>query len=656
LESPSNRFDGKALRDPLQISLILTALLIAAATFLPGRRLWGINHLAFYPLAVRIAALALITLSFVPWVARSLRKALLVTAGFLSRRKKQSWLVGLIFGLIATGVFLQFRSSTLLLGDGHLIAAGFDHALAGDEAVVTSSVERIMTEENIAKGTSLLYYGVVKAAGAAFEMRAQSAISILNCILGGLLVLLLVQAAFRISGSEEFKIWLVFLLLFSGAIELFFGYVETYTPAVFFALLYMAGGFAFIRTGRKAWLGSALICLALSAFMHVQGILLAPSAILFLYRLRPGEERTRVMKFITGAVVALLVAGTALLAALTPLGGHSLSLTGADAAYGMLSPAHLADMANELLLLLPALPLFAVMGGALLLLARRHGARHPDVAEREECGEGAERKAARPPAAGEPYFALLLLVPYLLFLLVFDPRLGMARDWDLFAFGLTGLLAAALVTLKRFTALTGAAPGPDVMVPALIISAVLTASWCGINASPSRSAERYRQILTYDQTLAPYAYENLATDYYSRGETGEAISTLEKAVAHSYNARLYVLLSVYYEQAGRLDDAIDALRTVLRREPGMDTVRHDLVSLLSRAGRYDELLQVAREGTRYHPENPTYHYVYGWLLVREGRYDEGARELVEARRLNPPPQTLEQIDSILKRLEEQGKL
>ena len=51
-----------ATRALLYAPLILLFALIAAASFLPDKRLWGINHLAFHSPALRIVALSLIGL------------------------------------------------------------------------------------------------------------------------------------------------------------------------------------------------------------------------------------------------------------------------------------------------------------------------------------------------------------------------------------------------------------------------------------------------------------------------------------------------------------------------------------------------------------------------------------------------------------------
>jgi len=626
----------------LYIPLILLFALTAAASVLPDRRLWGINHLAFYSPALRIVALSLIGLSFVPVIARASCGALSTLARHIRPGRRRLWWSALALGVMATGIFIRFQSSTLLLGDGWATANSYEHAILQDTGALSGNIEQVVTDEPFARGTTVLYYRFAEVLNRVFDVSPVRGIRILNCLLGGLLVFILARIALRSTDSPNFRIWLLLLVLCSGVMELFFGYVENYTPAVFFALLYLASGYAFIRGRKPVWLAASLVCLATSTYMHVQGTLLIPSfALLAGWAVLAGRWR-RALGWLTGALGALVVVGTCVIWAFSKYGSYLLPLRADDGSYGVFAASHWADVINEVLILLPGLPVFIAIAAML-----------PFFRERARPGD---RRVNLGQLGVEWSFTVLLLLPGLMFLILFKPDLGMARDWDLFAMTFIGLLAFALFILKRFLAITPARVVQAITVPSLVISAVLGASWIGVNSSSSRATDRYEQILTYDETFAQYAYENLAQHYYSQNDLDKAIAMLEKGVSFSYNRRLYTLLSIYYDEDHRMADAIRVLRTVLERDPHLDAIRHDMVNLLSRAGEYDELLTVARDGTLYHPENPTYHYVYGWLLVRKGQAREGAEELLEARRLNPPRRTLEQIDGMLRQLEAEGKL
>ncbi|MDH5271418.1 MAG: hypothetical protein OEY32_16000, partial [Candidatus Krumholzibacteria bacterium] len=163
-EAPLPAPDGDGHAGLLVGITAATALVVAVAAFLPAVRLWGINHLAFLPLPFRIASLSLIALAFLPPVARGLYQggatALERAAGLRTRPGAMVALVAI--AVASTVVFYSFRSATNLLGDGQLIAQSFEAAEEGHDQVIMRSARAIVTEEGIAPGATLLYYGAIK--------------------------------------------------------------------------------------------------------------------------------------------------------------------------------------------------------------------------------------------------------------------------------------------------------------------------------------------------------------------------------------------------------------------------------------------------------------------------------------------------------------
>jgi len=594
--------------------------LIAVASFLPDRRIWGINHLAFYPLPIRLGALGLIALSFVPGIARRFQSLFRAGTEHLNARPKHLVWVSIIIALIATTILVGFQSSTLLLGDGKLVADNFKHTFLGDTTIVTNNPLWILKGESIAKGTTLLYHWFTKASLKLFSWPALKAMRVFNCLLGGILVLVIMRI--------PFKSWLATVALTSGTIELFFGYVENYTALMLFAVLYTVSGFILIQRKCATWLFAALACLVLGTFMHIQAILLTPSFALLLVWFLTHKWQKRVLPVLSPLLIALVLIGTCLAGALTGHGEYLLPLRSSAGGTGILALSHWLDVFNELLLLLPMLPVFVFMAVA-VVRSRRHV---------------------------EEHFALLMLAPCLLFLIVFNPKLGMARDWDLFTITSVGLIPLAMLVAKRFLSRCRKSVVSLVSTPVIVMSAVLAVSWVGINSSDEKSTRRYESILSYDTTFGQYAYETLAKHYHDGHRLKEAITAMEKAVSYSYNSRLYIGLSVYYRDDGRLIDAAEILRPVLEHEPRNEKVRSEMAFLLTRSGQYDELSEVTRQGTEYHPENPVFHALYGKLLIAMGRVEEGAEELLEVKRLNSNRELVKEADRILKQLRDEGKL
>ncbi len=673
--STADRESGgvRARLDALPLAAaVLTYVLVAVASFLPAVRLWGFNHLAFYPVHVRLIALGLAGAAFIPQVGKSIHKALASALRRLhpGRVHARAALAGA--AVASTGLFWFSRSSTLLLGDARLVASNFEHAFDPQYAVVVGSPRIILLHEHLAKGTSLLYYYAARISLGGFGASPVVGIRLVNCILGGLLVFILLRTVSRKTAAGGIAVWTMMLALTSGAMELYFGYVENYGPLVFFGLLYVLSAVAYLRSPRPGMLAAAFACLLLAAFMHIEGILLAPS---FGFLLAPRSWGTGRKGL--GRLAALIAAATALgaflVSAFSEYGAHVLPVLGHGDAFGMLSPSHLADMANEIMLILPAAIVVAAIGGMMLgmrgagwvgsdprgVRPRRNPGRR-DL-ERNKAGAGwvgSDPRGVRPRRNPERnamlYFELLVFFPCMLFLFAFKPDLGMARDWDLFAVTALGLLPLALGAIARAMAAGLRRPIEAATGPTAALCAVLACAWIGVNADPERSARRFEAVLEYDLTRAPYAYEVLAQHYRHDGDLDRAIEILRNGISLSQNLRLVSLAASFHDERGDAEEAVRLYRQVLASRPEVEGPRRNLAILLHRLGRRDELLEVSREGVRYHPGKPIYHYFYGLCLIDAGEVTRGIEELLACRQLRPGPDVTANIDRVLKSLKAAG--
>jgi len=642
----------------LYVPLILLFSLVAAASFLPDIRLWGINHLAFYSTPVRLIALAVIAVSFLPPVSRSVYRLLSGMLAAIRAHRKIRVCVLIAVPLAAIGVFLAFQSATLLLGDGQLIANDFEHALGSRATSVKPDFDTVVLDHHDAKGSTLVYYGAAAIAGRYLGISPVAGIRALNCVLGGILILVLLWIVLRDTLSVSLSIWLAVLILSSGSVQLFFGYVENYTPVLFFAYLYLFSGLMFIHTRRALWMVVTIGCALTALAMHLLGAVLLLSLGLLLAWSLVRNRSPRLLPYLAASLVLLFLIATFVLAKATDYGKHFLPLRATEDISGILTPTHWLDILNELLIVLPTLPLFAVMG----ILAYRWSRVKRASQEPNERGAGCLDSVTESGDGRwfgtqiEWYWSLLIALPCLVFLVAFRTEIGMARDWDLLSITIVGLLPLALFALNRLSVNFGDSWVPAITTPVLVLSAVLAVAWIGVNASPGRSARRYESILKYDTTRAAYAYEVLARHYYEAGRHSEAADVLEEGTGGSDNLRLQATLVIYYVDAGRTDDAIDLLGQILRLRPALDKERIQLGLLLDRAGRYQDLLPVAHDGTRLHPGQSIYHYLYGKALLKTGVTREGAGELLEAERLGPPALIASDLRKLVKQLSESGEI
>jgi hypothetical protein len=630
--------DGKVTW-PLTLSLLLVFVLVAVAAFVPGLRLWGVNHLNYYSLPVRAVVMSLLALMFVPAVNRRLYRAMLNVSRALKTGGKSVDLALTIIAVASVVVFWSFRASTNLLGDGQLLAQSYEAAWEGHNRVIMRSAGAIVTEERIAPGTLLVYYSAAKAITSVFAKGPVWAIKLFICWLGAFFVYFVLGILRKGPFSPEVRLWLLVLTLFSPVMQLFFGYIENYALLVFFGFWYVVTGIIVIHGA--LWLWVPIVLLSAAFYCHVQAVLFAPSLIYLILWKSMKNRREPVERYVGPALTAGTVV-VAIVAGFTRIGDHYLPLRGGEWFYGMFSPTHFVDILNEVLMLMPIVPLFAAMAWVNRSLARR-----AEAGADKAGGGGATGWFAM---KAEWQFSVLLLVPCFLYLFLFRPEIGMARDWDLFTMALLGLVPLALLILNRFFRTTKMqSPAASFTVPAVAICMVLSVFWVGVNASPTRSAARFERILAYDKTHASYAYENLAIFYHDRGMLDKATAIMESTCELSNNPRQWVRLGMYYEEQDRKDEAIELMRRTVRDHPNSHKARIYLIALIETDADIQELWTLARDGMKNHPKEPIYWFYYGQVSIDMGQIEEGVVALRRCLTLNPPEKARERcIEQIQK--------
>jgi tetratricopeptide (TPR) repeat protein len=609
-------------------SLMMVYALVCVASFLPGLQLWGVNHLAFYPLPLRVLVLALIGLTFFPAVAQKAYAGAYKLAHTIKHggRAVDSALTFVAVGSVA--VFAGLRTSTNLLGDGQLIAQSFEAAWKGNEIVIMRSVGAIVTEERIAPGATLLYYGMAKLITGLLDKGPVWGIRYTNCVLGAFFVYIMANLLRRGPFSTEIRLWMLALVFFSSTMQLFFGYVENYTPLVFAGFLYLISALMVLHDRTRLWV--PIVLFVVSFYIHIQAVLFFPSLVyLLLWRL--AHRRRLAVERYAGPALTAGVVLVAIAAGFTGFGQFYLPLRGDELSYGLFSAVHLLDVLNEILILMPILPFLAVMAW---IGRRRESGGQPQAKGRKKAAGATGWFAKR----AEWQFAIVLLIPCFVYLFLFKPEIGMARDWDLFTMISLGLVPLALLIVNRFfRSAASTERAGAICSPAIVMTVVLGVAWIGINASSARSTARFEQILEYDKTHASYAYENLAIFYYDNGQLEKATEVMETACDISRNPRQYVRLAMYYDELGRLDEALDLMRSTVAKHPAYEKSRIYYVSQLEKRRLIDELLEASLAGTQHHPNNPMFWFYVGETSLLKGNIEAGVSAHRRCLELNPPP-------------------
>lgn len=591
---------------------------MAIAAFAPGARLWGVNHLAFYPLAVRCVILIGIALAMVPAVADWMLGRSRRVASAASAHGK------LAATVVAAACFVlgfKFRSATLLLGDQNFIAR-----IARDAAAAPGYRDALRHPHHVFPGTDLLYSMVARFCAHGLHIAPDASIRILVSAIGAILAYVWTLWVLRRYRTQGQTLLLPLLLATSGVVAMFCGYIEVYTPLIGVLVLYIVVAKRALEHRGPLWVPAA--CLALAAFLHTMALVLLPSLawlILAVRRRHASKTLGKVAVWTCAAMVPL----TALMRFVPGAANYLRPLFGeATAVIGLV---HVADVANVLLLACPAIGV--VIGS---FLHRRPAPIDGNAVAHAEGGENSS-------------FALLVAAPLLLFLVAFRSDLGVARDWDLFMPAGVATMWALLESRPVFL--------PErTVVSMTVLCAALTGAWVGINASPERSVARYRAIVSYDLPRIKdpgYAWETLAAYYREHNNTPEEIAVLERAVAASQNPRYRITLGRRYYARGDKDRAIELLGEALRSDPSNGDARQSLVLMLFFTRRFDEMLVLCDEGMQREPENPFYTYYKGRALAAVHRNAEAIEALRRAKGQNPPRQMAREINGFIEWLEEQ---
>lgn len=590
----------------------LAALILAA--LLPGGRVWGLDAFRFAPSA-SLAALAVVAAW--PLAARLVR----------SHR-------------------FELRDSTFftiaVLGSAALFVAGFarGHFLGdGYQSISLLAAERPFAK-NTAPFTLFLLARLKEAIGGDPDRAALLAYRALS-VTSGLLFLVAawVLGARLLPRSRERRLF--FLGLASGGWSLqFFGYVENYALFVTAVTAYALVGAWSARHGRQRHVAVGLAVLAAS--LHVLGLVLLPSLWVLL---RGTRFERRIATWPCAARVALALVGVAAAAGVASawlarnLGLRLIFVPPSPSRfipdrYAWLAPSHGLDLANLALLLVPGLVVLLV---------------------------GVWRVRAdfgRDPALR---FLGVLAACTLAGVFVLDPKLGMARDWDVFAFaGVPWAAAAYLALLTRARDDVAFARGAALAIALgviVLVPRVLT------NADEDRAYRRFRAHLELDpgrgrssryhvvQYLRRIGAEELAAleaqrwdrdyperpigreamDARDRGELDLAVRLNEQAIriAPSYSDPWNNLGGCFMAR-GEWQRARAAFDTALALSPGQPGIWLNLGTLAFRQNDFDAAEQWWLRAWRRDPEGVLPNHFLARLAQRRGDAEAYERHLAVA--------------------------
>jgi len=536
-------------------ALIIVALHLFSSRFSPLSS-WGFYHFQEFGKAFAIGAFALAVLICLPPVNSVICDSLNKLAQKINVRKFpfSPHLLYIFISIAFIGLFWSFRSGNLFLGDGVTVAKvartdeAFRYYVGGWAGHITSHQ---VLDYWLARNLHRLFSSIA-------SWESYDTVALRNCIAGGVFVFAVLEIGHTLFQDLGRRIAFSAAVFTTGAMQLFFGYVETYSLATAFLTLYCLATLLYVREKSPIW--PAVLFLAISGSLHLL-TLGAGLALLFAYLHRSRERGWFGKKeFLSMAAIPVLIAATYFL--IFHAMGFSLAEIFLPPArkeyegifflglqrkgyllerYTLFSLAHLIDIGNEILLASP-FGLFLCFLAVPALIKSKFGR----SAYASDSGIPLEKQKHSP----EPWILLLVAAIYLIVTLTAAPLLGARKDWDVFA--PPWIFITMLGVYLLFQVVSDERTRGRILLVVIGISLLCTTAWIVSNSR-----------IDLDKYLEERGAGN---SYAQEGLTERALKHYETALHINFTPELAYKIARLRMENGDLDGATEMLRKAIREE------------------------------------------------------------------------------------------
>ncbi len=578
---------------PLATAVISTLALLWIAALTHSDSMWGANHLRFLPTGY--------------WYLFGLGSLLVALSLFrptvfsLFSLDIESWKSRAVIAISAGLLFYLIRIDTFLLGDGYAWlsimgrGANFIHK---------------WTEP----GSILIIRAIQSALGGYTQANALLAFQTVSVISGIIVWYNLLSIAIISASKGPLRTLLAVTLLASGTTLLFTGYVEFYPILWAAATTFIYQALRYLKDRKRLWL--VLLAFLLSALMHLQAlyfILAVTYLILEKVSFRFPALRSRNLVICVSGVILLL--GVAVfywlydnllefeVIFLPFFQGRSASPD-----YAVFSVSHLRDIVNLIFLIFP---------GALILIALRiwHTTSNAKPAT---------------PLSPTALFLVLCSLGSVSFLIMIDPVIGMARDWDLFSLTVLPPLLLFFLWLRQIDEKRLG----QILIPYTLICIIATGAFLAANITTESAQNRFHSILRYYGAKERSGWVLFANYLKERGDSQGQLDLLaemaKKFPEDKSLEQFYALLSRHKYQP-----ALKLAREMYRK----DSYRGDFLQALGNVFRrlkvFDSSDYYFNRAITLRPHNSMLLNEYGQSLITQGRLNEALQVLITAHYYSP---------------------
>jgi len=436
----------------------------------------------------------------------------------------------LIILLGSIALFILFRAEAFYLGDGYTLLS------------TLASENPILKQREIGESSVHLWVRDIFGTGETAALLSYQTISITAGAISTISLFLFSRKQYR----NLFHSLIFILILASGGYALlWFGYVENYSLFVLFVSIYSLIGYLAV-SGKISyyWIIPPLV---FAIIMHVMGVTLIPSAFYILLT-QPGPKKllSRIPKsgkIIAGLTVLVLVLVPFIYVynnsyffklSLVPIFGNRFTVDG----YTLFSITHLLDVINLLILVVP----LTMLTLTLLFINRQHLL----------------------PLSIKAWYLIILIVSVFLALFLFDPKIGMPRDWDLFSFA--GLPLMLLSSLLLFSLLKKKIITRSVLILALSMNLMFLTPRVYTQTSYNHALDQFRQYISWDPLKNRSGMSMLADHYNKLGDTAQAAIEIERW-REEYPEWQQNRVAMKMSNEGYIDESINIYKDIIKNNP-----------------------------------------------------------------------------------------
>jgi len=579
------------------IYCLYLVLLIAVftASFFPNHRTWGFNVWGYFSV-------------WVPFILLGL--GLVLPTTFLFSVRHRAWTVTEECHVFDRKYLLATTCLIVLLGLAFYFLRARTHFLGDGYTLISLlSSSHPLIEKYRELGESLAHIWLYATIGGNSEHDAVLTYQIISIAAG--IVFLVSVALFSKAIFKETNSRLLFFLgmVSGGYMLLYFGYVENYSLFILSVVAYCLTGLLALKGQQSRWV--LLLLQALTIFFHIFGVTLIPATAYLLIKNSKLEDQLLRLSRKTKLLIGLAIVGLALFVfsyaystdyffrlALVSLFNHRFVQEG----YTLFSLKHLADLGNLLMVLLPGLPIF------LVVLMRIPLRRLLKRAEYRWLG--------------------IVVICTLGATFIFDPKIGMPRDWDLFSFpGIPLSVLCYYTILDNRRRIYGYA---SIIMLSVVLGFLVLIPRAVSLTIPKVAIDHFRNYLYWDRVKNQNGWIFLTSYYKSVGDSTKWAEALVEWKSNFPEERLMAQANELYYQEKNIGQTLVLLYRILDINPTYPAAYSFLGFCYLELQQYDSATTLLKLADALSPNRPNNINNLGHAYFYKGEYKKAEKAFLKA--------------------------